>query len=172
METLTEKQANAIKQELLEARENEALEEIHKLGFRVTTHDMGRYVEADDLLGIKAGYIPGNCYAVMYARDGKRKHVAGGSAVEALQQAQAWWAWQQRLGEDAANKFVPSIDNEPTAVPVRQEVGGSNRRREGERRIVSFASGTAEIVDAHGDPLPEATHASQFATPDQKETTR
>jgi hypothetical protein len=70
------KRARATKQELLEARENEALEELHKLGFRVSLHTMGRYVEADDLLCIPAGYKPGDCYAVMYSRDGKRKHVA------------------------------------------------------------------------------------------------
>src|SRR5947208_2348708 len=104
---LSEERSNAIKQELLEARENEALEELHKLGFRVTLHEMGRYVEADDLLGIKAGYAPGNCYAVMYSRDAKRKHVAGTSAIEALGQAQAWWRWQQSLKDDAAGKFIP-----------------------------------------------------------------
>src|SRR5438132_2082862 len=107
MRALSEDEANAIKQKLLEARENEALEELHKLGFRVSLHTMGRYVEADDLLGIPVGYKPGDCYAVTYSRDGKRKHVAGTSALEALGQAQAWWKWQQGLKDDAAAKFIP-----------------------------------------------------------------
>jgi hypothetical protein len=166
---LSEEKANAIKQELLEARENEALEELHKLGFRVSLHTMGRYVEADDLLVIPAGYKPGDCYAVMYSRDGKRKHVAGSSALEALGQAQAWWRWQQGLNDDAAAKFVPSIDNASVAVPVTQRVAGDRaevaaRRAATERRLISFECGVAEVVDAHGTPMYEALKASQYAT--------
>ena len=166
---LSEEQANAIKQELLEARESEALEELQKLGFRVSLHTMGRYAdEADDLLGIPAGYRPGDCYAVMYSRNGKRKHVAGTSALEALGQAEAWWRWQQGLKADAAAKFVPSIDNESVAEVVVQRVAGdtaevAQRRANTERRIISHEGGTAHLVDSHGDSMHEATQASQYA---------
>lgn len=184
---LTEKQANQIiprakrvsatKQDRLEARENEALEELDKLGFRVTLHEMGHYREADDLLGISAGFVSGTCYAVMYSRYGKRKHISGSSAVEALQQAHAWWRWQQGLKDDAAAKFFPSVDNEftPEAV-VQHRVSGdtatTRQRRENiERRLVSFASGVAEVVDAHGDVITEANRASQYREDDTEENT-
>lgn len=168
------KRARATKQEVLERRENEALEELHKLGFRVSLHEMGRYVEADDLLGIPAGYKRGECYAVMYAADGKRKHVSGSSAVEALQQARAWWHWQLGLKADAANKFVPSVDHEPTAPVVSQRVSGDTaqtklRRENAERRILSFQTGVAEVVDSHGEAIKEANRASQYRAADNSE---
>lgn len=172
--TKTEEREQAKRQEQLEAREGEALDELHKLGFRVTLHEMGRYVEADELLGVRAGYRPGTCYAVMYGRDGKRKHVSGRSALEALQQAQAWSRWQASLKDDAANKFVPSVDHEfvPAASVTQQVVGDTAetrmRRENTERRIISFASGTAEIVDSHGDPLGEGIHASQYREADSE----
>jgi hypothetical protein len=179
---LTEEQADKIlprvkrEQARLEARENEALEELHRLGFRVSLHTMGRYVEADDLLGIRAGYKPGNAYAVMYDRSGKRKHVAGTCALEALGQAQAWCRWQAGLKDDAAAKFFPSIDHEPVAVTVEQRVSGDSaqtrqRRENTERRIIGMAGGTAQLVDSHGDPIHEGNQASQYAT-SESETTR
>ena len=172
---LTEGQAAAAKLKLLEARETEALEELEKLGFRVTLHDMPSYVEEDILTGTRAGWKAGDCYAVIYARDGKRKHVAGGSAVEALTQAQAWKRWQDGLKDDAPNKFVPSLGGEQTAVPVTQRVAGDTAetaaRRASKRRVLSFASGIAEVVDAHGTPIGEDNHASQYREADDKEHT-
>ena len=172
---MTKALSAALKQELIEARENEALDELHKLGFRVTLHTMGRYVEGDDLLGIVAGYKPGDCYAVMYGRDGKRKHVAGTSALDALQQAQSWWHWQLGLKDDAANKFVPSVDHEPTEATIVQRIASSEvtrRSHDGtERKILGFASVAAELVDQHGTPMHEESHTSQFSEADNKETT-
>jgi hypothetical protein len=171
------KRTRATKQERLEARENEALAELSALGFRVTLHEMGRYRVADDLLGISAGYVPGTAYAVMYAADGRRKHVSGGSAVEALQQAQAWWRWQEGLKDDAAAKFVPSVDHEFTpAAVVQQRLSGDTattrqRRENTERRILSFARGTAEVVDAHGEPIDVDDQTSQHREDDSEETT-
>lgn len=171
------KRARATKQDRLEARENEALDELDKLGFRVTLHEMGHYREADDLLGISTGYVPGTCYAVMYSRDGKRKHVSGSSAVAALQQARAWWRWQQGLKDDAAAKFFPSVDHEVTPEAfVQHRVSGDTaqtrqRRENTERRLVSFASGIAEVVDAHGDAITEANRASQYREDDNEENT-
>jgi|GEM_PF-6437562 len=66
----------AARQSKLEERERDALEELQKLGFRVTVHDLPREIEADPLMGIAAGVRPGQCYAVMYSVDGKRKHAA------------------------------------------------------------------------------------------------
>jgi hypothetical protein len=162
---LTRKQAeqlateSELRQVRLEARETEALEELSKLGFRTTLHEMGRYVEADDLLGISAGYKPGDCYAVMYGRDGKRKQVSGASAVQALQQAHVWCKWQESLSPDAANRFSPSVDNQPVPETfITQRIAGDTaetrqRRANTERRVISVESGIPELVDAHGTPL-------------------
>jgi hypothetical protein len=105
----------------------------------------------------------------MYSRDGKRKHVAGTSAVEALQAAQAWWKWQQGLKEDAPNRFIPSVDHEfvPEAFVTQRVVGDTaevkQRRENTERRILSFDSGIAEVVDSHGEPMKHINQASQYA---------
>jgi|SRR5579862_1905843 len=151
----------------LEARECEALDALHEIGFRVTVHEIGRYVETDELRGIKAGFKSGTCYAVMYSRDGKRKHVSGTSAVEALAQAEAWTRWQAGLKDDAPNKFVPSVDFDPTAVRVAHRVIGDAaetelRRKNTQRKLLSFQTGSAEVVDAHGTPIGEGNQASQY----------
>lgn len=116
--------------------------------------------------------------AVIYDRSGKRKYVSGISAVQALAQAQSWRTWQDGLKDDAANKFVPSVDNVSVAVPVIQRASGATaqeaeRRANAERRIISFASGTPELVDSHGDLLGDTDNpASHYRGANEKETTR
>jgi hypothetical protein len=159
----------------IQAREEVALSELEKLGFRVTLHTLPHYVEEDFLLGTKAGLVNGDCYAVVYDRSGKRKHVSGISAVDALTQAQSWKRWQDSLKDDAAAKFHPSR-SDVAEVAVTSRVAGDTaqteqRRENTERRVLAFESGKAELVDAHGAPI-EETHASQFATSDQKGMTR
>lgn len=157
----------------IQAREEDALSELEKLGFRVTLHTLPHYVGEDILLGTKAGWVNGDCYAVVYSRDGKRKHVSGISAVDALTQAQSWLRWQAGLKDDAAAKFHRS-PFDVAEVLVTSRVAGDTaeteqKRTNTERRVLSWQSGTAEVVDAHGTPI-EETHASQFATSDQKGT--
>jgi hypothetical protein len=161
---LTEEQADRIvprakrKTARLEAREVEALEQLARLGFRVTLHVYGKHVEADKLLEIEAHYRPGECYAVMYGVDGRRKSISGSSAVGVLTQARTWVDWQNRLKPDAPGKFIPSADNEPIAeTVVVQQVAGDKaevalRRANTERRLLNF-EGTAHLVDAHGAPI-------------------
>jgi hypothetical protein len=142
-----------------EARETEALEVLKALGFRVTFHAMRQKVDADPLLGIEAHWRPGECYAVMYAADGRRKSISGSSAVGVLTQARSWVDWQGQLKPDAANKFVPSADNSPTSetVVVHRVAGDkaevAQRRANTERRLLNFESSTPRLVDAHGDPI-------------------
>jgi hypothetical protein len=183
MKVLSEEQANKIvpakarkratKQEQLERRESVALEELRKLRFRVTLHELPRYDEADELLNQPARFVPGNCYAVLYGIDGKRKHVAGCSAVDALTQAQSWCRWQAGLKDDAPNKFVVTDDDVPelhvTHRPAGDTAETNQRRANTTRRILSFQSGVAEVVDAHGEPLGDVTsRASQYETPNRK----
>jgi hypothetical protein len=145
----------ARKQVQIEARENEALEELARIGFRVTLHAYGQHVEADELLGVEEHYRPGECYAVMYGVSGRRKSLSGASAVGVLAQARTWADWQSRLKPDAAGRFIPSTDNAPTADAVVPRAAGDTaevalRRASTERRLLSFDSGTARHVDAHG----------------------
>lgn len=150
----------------IEERENEALGQLRALGFRVTVHDFPNVVDGDDLLGTETRTVPGNCYAVMYAVDGRRKHVAGISAVDALLQARAWWDWQQTLKEDAPSRFVPAAEFRPEAF-VQQFPAGDKRetqiRRENTERRVLSLEGTPHLVDAHGDPaFSDGSRASQY----------
>jgi hypothetical protein len=185
MKVLSEDEANAIvpaeerrrasKQERLERREMAAIKEMQALGFRVTWHQMPQIVEEDPLLGIPGGYKPGGAYALMYAVDGKRKHVAGCSAVDALMQAQSWWKWQQGLKPDAANKFVPANEDVPESRVIARagsEVAREQRGADDVRKILSFASGTAEVVQAHGVPPHDADQAWQYRDADTERTTR
>jgi hypothetical protein len=180
MRALSEEQADRISPGIerqlaaIEERETEALDELRMLGFRVTLHTLPRYTEEDILVGTKAGWVNGDCYAVLYDRSGKRKHVSGISAIDTLAQAKAWQRWQDGLKNDAPNRFHATAEDVPE-VAVTNRVAGDTaetalKRENTRRRVLSFESGTAEIVDANGAPI-EETHASQFSTPNQKVTT-
>jgi hypothetical protein len=149
----------------IEDRESEALSELQKLGFRVTLHELPKQVDDDVLTGTYAGWTSGTCYAVVVDRAGKRKHVSGISAVDALAQAQSWSRWQAGLKDDAPNKFHPSSEDVPEMLVTHRVAGDTaetkQRRENTERRIIGFQSGTAAVVDAHGVPVGETTRASQ-----------
>jgi hypothetical protein len=155
------------RQARIEERENEALEQLRALGFRTTLHDLPKIVEGDELLATtESHFVPGNCYAVMYAVDGKRKHVSGISAVDALSQARTWWDFQQRLKDDSPQRFVPSAEFTPEARVSQSPAGDARttkiRRANTERRVLSL-EGTPHLVDAHGDPAPsDGSQASQY----------
>jgi hypothetical protein len=155
------------RQARIEERENEALAELRALGFRVTLHDLPKAVEADELLGTERRIVAGNCYAVMYGVDGKRKHVSGISAIDALTQARAWWDWQEKLKPDAPERFIPSAEFTPEN-RVEQRVAGDTRetqiRRENSERRVLSLEGMPHLVDAHGDPtVGDGSRASQYS---------
>ena len=160
----------------MEERENTALFELSKLGFRVTLHELPQHVDHDPLTGQQEGWKHGSCYAVIYSIDGKRKHVSGISAVDALTQAQAWKTWQDGLKPDAPNRFIAAPDNEPTAVAVVQRTGSESARKERGRenvRVLAFDTGTPTLVDGHGTPIGDTTSpASQYREADSKETSR
>jgi hypothetical protein len=173
MRVLSEEQASQLMSDhelqlaAIEERENEALSELGALGFRVTLHELPHYLEADILTGHTAGWKNGTCYAVLYDRAGKRKHVSGISAVDALSQAQAWSRWQAGIKNDAPNKFHPTNAAVPEATVTSRVAGDTaetkRRRASTERRVLSFQSGTAEVVDAHGEPVGDTTsRASQY----------
>lgn len=150
----------------LKAREDAALVELEEIGFRVGLYEPRTYVEPDELLGVAGGWKVGCCYVVADSTTGKRKTVSGMSAVDALEQAKGWLNYQK-------THFRPEdrfeiVKGEVVAVPVLQRVVGDTnetnaRRANGVRRILSFESGTAEVVDSHGDPIGEDNQASQFS---------
>ena len=137
-------------------------------GWTITLHEPRAYVEADPPRNVKEGWRAGVCSATIWSTDGRRKQLTGVSAVEVLDRAHSWLKWQSNV--EPPMRFEP-VMNEFVAEPMRQQVAGDTaetriRRENTERRIVSFASGTAELVDAHGDALSSEVNAraSQLAT--------
>jgi hypothetical protein len=163
---ITEEQGEAI----LRQREEHALEELREIGFRISLYEPRVYVEPDPLLGEAGGWKIGTCYVTAYSAAGKQKTISAMSAVDALRQAKAWLHYQEsRLSPEL--RFVIEKGDGPTAVPVQQRIAGDTAEtaaRHTKRKVLAFDSGVAEVVDAHGTPLPEATHASQFATSNMK----
>jgi hypothetical protein len=157
----------ASRQARIEERESVAIAQLEALGFRVTLHDLPKVVPGDELLGAtESHFVPGNCFAVLYAVDGKRKHVSGISAVDALTQARSWWDFQQRLKDDAPQRFIPSADFTAEARVEQRPAGDTRetqiRRASTERRVIAL-EGTPHLVDAHGDPVSgDASSASQY----------
>lgn len=149
----------------LQAREEAALAELEELGFRIGLYEPRIYVEPDELRGVAGGWKVGTCYVVADSVTGKRKTISAMSAVAALDQAQAWLHYQEtRLAPDL--RFV-IVKGEGVAVQVTQRVAGDTaetaaRRNGTERKIIGFQNGKPEVVDAHGDPIGEDNHASQF----------
>jgi hypothetical protein len=160
------KREEARREAALKAREDSALEELETLGFRIGLYEPRAYVEPDELRGVAGGWKVGCCYVVADSSTGKRKTVSGMSAVDALEQAKGWLHYQE-------THFRPEdrfeiVKGEVVAVPVLQRVAGDTAvtaaRRDGtERRLVSFESGTAEVVDVHGTPMHESNRASQYS---------
>jgi hypothetical protein len=161
------KQARAREREVLRRREESALEQLHELGFRVSLYEPSDWVDPDPLHGIAGGWRSGVCNAIAYAVDGRRKSLSGISAVQALDEARSWLRHQARLKDDAPNRFVLTNEDVP-AVHVSQRIVGdkaeTQRRRENTvRRVISFQSGIAEVVDAHSDPVGDTdSRASQY----------
>jgi hypothetical protein len=145
---LTKKQGEKIKLELLEQRENNALEELQELGFRISLYEQRRYVEEDPLLGTTGGWLPGTCYAVIDSVDGKRKNVSGTSAVEVLSNARGWLRYQEtHFAPEDRFKPAPNI----VAVPVTQRIVGDTAEtanRKVTRRVIQLDS------DERGDHIP------------------
>lgn len=148
----------------LKAREEAALQELQEVGFRVSLYEPRTFIEPDELRGVVGGWKVGTCYAVADSITGKRKTISAMSAVDALDQAKSFLHYQEtRLPPDLRFTIAKG---ESVAVPVFQRVIGDTaqtrqRRENTERRIISFASGHAEKVDANGDPIGEDNHASQ-----------
>jgi hypothetical protein len=154
----------------LQAREEAALAELEEIGFRVSLYEPRTYVEEDVLLGVAGGWKLGTCYAVADSVDGKRKTFSGMSAVQALADAKGWLRYQEtRLSPELRFQIVKG---ENVAAPVIQRVAGdaaeTAARRGNERRIISFESGTAELVNQHGAPMGDDNQAAQFATAETK----
>lgn len=149
----------------LKAREESALEELEELGFRVSLYEPRTFIEPDELRGVAGGWQVGTCYAVADSITGRRKTISAMSAVDALDQAKAFLHYQEtRLSPELRFTIAKG---ESVAVPVVRRVAGDTaetaaRRENAERRILSFATGTAEVVDAHGDAITEANRASQY----------
>jgi len=122
-------------------------------------------VEADPLRNIEEGWRAGTCVASVWSTDGRRKTLTGISAVQVLDDARSWLKYQRNL--EAPMRFEP-VKGEQVAVPVFHKIGGDTaqtaaRLAATERRLLSWESGRAELVDAHGAPI-EETQASQYAT--------
>jgi hypothetical protein len=150
----------------LRVREEAALEELEELGFRIGLYEPRTFLEPDELRGIAGGWKVGTCYAVADSITGKRKTISAMSAVDALDQAKAFLHYQEtRLSPELRFTIAKG---ESVAIPVVRRVAGDTaetaaRRESTQRRILGFASGVAEVVDSHGDPIGEDNHASQFS---------
>ncbi len=154
---------------LLTARENAAIEQLEDEGWTIGLHTPREYIEADPLLEREAGWRAGVCVATVWATDGRVKNVTGVSAVHVLDQCRTWLKWQSNI--EPPMRFVP-VRGERVAVPVFQREGSerlTKQRHDGnEKRIVSFASGHAELVDHHGATMGNDNQASSFATAEQE----
>jgi hypothetical protein len=159
--------------ESVEPAEQQAIEELASLGFRTTIREAARWRDAAPLQGVEEGIVPGTCYVAARTVTGKVKSISGATACECLEHARSFLDYQERrLAPEM--RFVPMLDGSG-AVPVEQRIAGDTeqtaaRRAATERRIIGFASGVAELVDSHGDPMHEATQAA--AHPTEKEQTR
>lgn len=148
----------------LKVREEAALKELEEIGFRIGLYEPRTFVEPDPLRGIEGGWKVGTCYVVADSVNAKRKTISAMSAVDALDQAKAWIHYQEsRLSPEL--RFVIA-KGESVATQVFHRAGSNQvarERRDGsERRLISFQSGVAEVVDEQGTPTGEGNHASQF----------
>jgi hypothetical protein len=153
-------------EQILRQREEHALNELRELGFRIGLYEERKHVEPYPLLGEAGGWKTGVCYATAYSATGKTKTLSAMSAVDALRQAKDWLRYQEtRLSPEL--RFVIAPGDCPIGVPVRQQIAGDTaetqqRRLNTSRRVISFQNGTAEVVDAHGSPVGDTSHASQY----------
>lgn len=154
------------KDEALRKREHAALDELADLFLDITLYEPRTLVEPDPLRGIEGGWTTGVCHAIAYSLDGKRKTFSGVSAVHVLDSVRAWKKWNDSLKPDAANRWEFSVEPVPVAViqrPAGDTAETAARRANTERRVLSWESGAAQRVDAHGSPI-EESRASQYPT--------
>ena len=138
----------------LKAREDASLAELLSLGFSVTLYEPRRWEDSDPLRGIESGWHTGICYAVAYSTDGRRRNFSGVSATQLLDNARLFLAYQDRMKPEAPNRFVVAKDEDEISAPqVFHRPGSEQIARDRRRKLVSFQSGFAVEVDAHGDPI-------------------
>jgi len=116
----------------LRRRERAALDELAALGFKVTIHRSREFVAGDVLLGTDDHWRSGECYAVCYSTDGRRRGFSGISATQVLADAQTWLRWQANV--EPPMRFVLSPVPTP-AVRVVQHAGSEQTRRDDRERM-------------------------------------
>jgi hypothetical protein len=143
------------KAEEMAGREQAALNTLRELGGQIVLYEPSQKIEEDELRGIKAQFVPGTCHVRFVCATDSLKHkgITGVSAVHALDEAESWLRHQEKLKPE----FQFQIAREPVAPNIVQRPAGDTqttavRRRETERRVLTWQNGHAEQVDAQGAP--------------------